>query len=99
VLDELVEVGGVHVEPHDVGEGHVGSGQDGPEVVERHLELRGHVARMLGVTVGVHRVLSAANEQPLAPSISWAWSNPRLSDHETGLIDLRSIDRFLLGGC
>jgi hypothetical protein len=28
VLDELVEVGGVHVEPHDVGEGHVGSGQD-----------------------------------------------------------------------
>jgi hypothetical protein len=29
--------------------------------------MRGHVARMLGFTVGVHRVLSAANELPAVP--------------------------------
>jgi hypothetical protein len=39
----------------------------GLQIVEGHLELCSHVARMLGVTVGVHRVLSAANEQPLVP--------------------------------
>jgi hypothetical protein len=44
---------------------HVGGGHDGLQVVEGQLELRGHVARMLGVTVGVHRFLWAAKQQPL----------------------------------
>ena len=65
--------------------------QDSLQVVEGELELRGHIARMLGITVGVHRVLSAANELPLVPSMSWAWSNPNLRDHDQGLIGLRSI--------
>ena len=29
--------------------------------------MRGHIARMLGGAVGVHRVLSAADELPLVP--------------------------------
>jgi hypothetical protein len=35
VLEQLVDVGGVRVEPDDVGEGHVGVSEDGFEVVER----------------------------------------------------------------
>jgi hypothetical protein len=64
VLEELVDVRGVHVESRDVGQGHVRVGEDGLQVVESQLELRGHVARVLRVAVGVHRVLSAANELP-----------------------------------
>jgi enamine deaminase RidA (YjgF/YER057c/UK114 family) len=43
-------------------------GFDQAELIEGHqrqLELRGHVAWMLGVTVGVHGVLSAAHELAL----------------------------------
>jgi hypothetical protein len=67
VRDELVDIGGVDVQPHDVGQGHFGGAQHVLQVVERELELRGHVARVLGVAVGVHRVLPAAHEQPLVP--------------------------------
>lgn len=70
---------GVDVEPHDVGEGHVGGGQDGLEVVERELELRGHVARMMRVTVGVHRVLSAADELSLVPLDELGLVEPQLA--------------------
>jgi hypothetical protein len=65
VRDQLVEVGGVHVEPDDIREGHVGRGQDVLQVVEGEVELGGHVAGVLGVAVGVDRVLAAAHEQPL----------------------------------
>jgi hypothetical protein len=64
----------VGVEPNDVGASHVRGGQDGLQVAEGVLELSRHVARMLRVTVGVDYVLAAANEQPLVPSTSSAWS-------------------------
>jgi hypothetical protein len=40
--------------------------------------------------VGVHGVLSAADELPAVPSMSSPWSKPRLRDHDTGLIGVRS---------
>jgi hypothetical protein len=46
---------------------------------------------VLGVAVGVHRVLAAAEELRWWPSTSWAWSNPRLVDHDHGLIGVRSM--------
>src|ERR1043166_3019656 len=64
-LEQLVDVGRVAVEPDNVGEGHVRGGQDGLQVVERKLELRGNASRMPRFAVAVPRVLSAANEQPL----------------------------------
>jgi hypothetical protein len=53
--------------------------------------LRGHVTRVQGIAVGVNRILSAANEQPRCPSMSWAWSNPKFMDQDRGLIGLRSM--------
>lgn len=86
MLEQLVEVGGVRGEADDVGERHVGGGQDVLQVVEGHLELRGHVARMLRVAVGVHRVLSAAEQLSLVRLTSWAWSKPSWTDQDEGLI-------------
>jgi hypothetical protein len=95
VLDQLIEVGRVYVESHDVCERHVGGSQDVLQVVEGHLDLRGHVARMLGVAVCVHRVLSTAHEQPPVILDELSWSNPNLVDQATGLIEVRCM-LFLL---
>jgi hypothetical protein len=67
VLEQVVDLGRVDVKPGDVGESHLTGGKDGLEVVEGELQLRGHVARMLRLTVGADRVLSATNELPPVP--------------------------------
>src|SRR5919201_5165471 len=67
VLWQGVHVGRIEVEPHHVGEGHAGAGEDRFEVVEGESELGGHVARMLCVAVGVNGVLGAADEFSAVP--------------------------------
>jgi len=46
--------------------------------------MRGHVARMLGFTVGVHRVLSAANELPAVPVVPITLIRGRLGFYGEG---------------
>jgi hypothetical protein len=65
------------------------------EVVERQLELGGHVARMLGVAVGVHRVLSAAQELPAVPLDQLRLVEPQLERPRHG-VDRRSFQGISL---
>jgi hypothetical protein len=48
-------------------------------------ELRGHVARVLRVAIGVDRGLTAATSCRRCPSTSAAWSNPKFRDQDQGL--------------
>jgi hypothetical protein len=93
VLEQLVEVGGVGVEPDDVGESHAGGGQDGLQVVEGCPDLGGHVAWMLGAAVVVDRVLAAADEYAALSFDELGGVEPQRNGPEYG------VDGLSLHGC
>src|SRR5690606_19067450 len=68
VLEEPVDIGGVHGEAHQVRQCHARLLQHGLQVVDGQRQLRSHVAGVTGLAVLTHRALPRAVQRPvLAP--------------------------------
>jgi len=98
VTHGFVHVGGVDVEPDNVGKTHAGGVQDGFQIVQGKRDLIAHVPRVLRVPVSVNGGLACADQVPVCSneqfgSIVVKVQRPRLGIHGRSLHGLRVLVR------